>query len=176
MKRTLLSSLAVMLAVAGVALAQSNPRGKAEVEVNGKKVTVEYGRPSLKGRTIQHMLGQLPAGKFWRLGADKSTTFTTSGDLHFGKVTVPKGIYSLFARKEANNKWSLVFNKQHGQWGIKGDEAANLDPKLDVASVPLEEKTVARSAEMVTITLAKAGMDGAITIQWGDMELKADFK
>ena len=75
MKRSLLVSLAAVLALAGTVLAQGNPRGKAEGEGNGKAVTGGYGRPSLHGRTIQDMLGQLPAGGFWRLGADSSSPF-----------------------------------------------------------------------------------------------------
>lgn len=178
MKRVLwgFTSLAAVLALAGSLFAQKNPRGKTEVTVKGATVSIEYGRPSLHGKTIQQELNRLPTGQYWRLGADTSTTLTTSGALHFGHVTVPKGTYSLFARKEAGGKWSLAFNKQHGQWGVKSNGMANLDPKLNVASVPLKVKTVASSAEMVTITLSKAGRGGAITVQWGDLELKAHFK
>ena len=60
------------------------------------------------------MLSRVEAGGVWRLGANKSTTFKTSADLAFGDVTVPKGEYSLWARREADNTWKLVFNKQHG--------------------------------------------------------------
>jgi Protein of unknown function (DUF2911) len=171
MKRVLwgITGLAAVLALAGTAFAQANPRGKTEVTVNGATVSIEYGRPSLKGRTIQHMLGQLPVGGFWRLGADSSTTFTTSGDLMFGKTKVPKGEYSLWAEKEAKG-WKLVFNTQHGQWGTMHNA------KLDLVKVPLKESKSATSADEVTIELAKAGMGGSVTIQWGDLELKADFK
>ena len=116
------------------------------------------------------MLSQLKAGQVWRLGADKSTTFSTGIDLAFGNVTVPKGDYSLWARKEANNSWQLVFNKQHGQWGTQHDAAQ------DFASVPLKESKLSSPAEMVTISLAKEGAGGMISIEWGDMKLATDFK
>jgi hypothetical protein len=138
--------------------------------VGGKAVSVEYGRPSLKGRSVSDMLDQLKPGDFWRLGADKSTTFSTATDLQFGDVTVPAGQYSLWAARAADNSWKLVFNKQHGQWGTQHDASQ------DLASVPLKEAKGPGSEEMVTISLSKRGAGGTITIQWGDMKLSADFK
>ncbi len=162
-------ALAAVLTLAGAACAQGNPRGTAKLTVNGKTASVEYGRPSLKGRAVADLLNQLPAGEVWRLGADKSTTFETTGDLSFGDVKVPKGTYSLWARKEADKSWKLVFNKQHGQWGTDHDASQ------DLAAVPLKESKAA-NAEQVTIDLAKAGANGSISIQWGDMKLSTDFR
>jgi hypothetical protein len=173
MKRLLMAVLAMacMVVVAESGLAQGNPRGKAEIIfVGGKGVSVEYGRPSLKGRSVADLLGQLNPGDFWRLGADKSTTFSTAADLQFGDVTVPNGQYSLWAEREANNSWKLVFNKQHGQWGTQHDASQ------DLVSVPLKESKASNSAEMVTISLAKQGAGGVIAIQWGEMKLAGNFK
>jgi hypothetical protein len=171
MKRILhpICGLAIFAAWVGLTLA-ANPRGTAELTLNGKKISVEYGRPSLGGRTIKDLLGQLPAGEFWRLGADKSTTFTSTGDLMFGNVKVPKGEYSLWAQKQADGSWKLVFNKQHGQWGT------DHDPAQDLVSVPLKMEKESKPAEQVTITLEEEHGGGEIEIQWGDMELSATFK
>jgi Protein of unknown function (DUF2911) len=109
----LMVSVSVALAVS--AFAQKNPRGSSEIMLNGKKVSVEYGRPSLKGRTTDELLGKLKAGSFWRMGADTSTTFKTDVELAFGSSTVPAGEYSLWMQRQEDNSWKLVFNKQHGQ-------------------------------------------------------------
>ena len=176
MKRLLMGMLtsAVVCACAAIVTAQGNPRGTAKLSLNGKEITVEYGRPSLKGRSVDSLLGQLPAGEAWRLGADKSTTFSTSTDLVFGNVTVPKGEYSLWAVKEGENSWKLVFNSQHGQWGT-ANEHANRDAAKDVASVPLKVEKEG-NAEQVTIALEKEGDGGEVSIQWGNMELSSTFK
>jgi hypothetical protein len=170
MKRVLcaMSGLVVIVALVAVALA-ANPRGTAELMLNGKKISVEYGRPSLHGRAVNDMLGQLGAGEFWRLGADKSTTFSTTSDLMFGDVKVPKGQYSLWAQKQADGSWKLVFNKQHGQWGTNHDAAQ------DLYSVPLKTEKGSKPAEQVTISLEQEH-GGEISIEWGDMELSANFK
>ncbi len=171
MKRVLcaMAGLGVFTALVGVALA-ANPRGTAGLTLNGKKISVEYGRPSLHGRTVNDLLGQLGTGEFWRLGADKSTTFSTAGDLMFGDVKVPKGEYSLWAQKQADGSWKLVFNKQHGQWGT------NHDASQDLYSVPLKTEKESKPAEQVTITLEEEHGSGEISIQWGDMELSTTFK
>jgi DUF2911 family protein len=162
--------LGVLFSMALNAAAQGNPRGKADLALNGKAISIDYGQPSLKGRTIDDLLGQLKPGQFWRLGADSSTTFESAATLSFGKVTVPAGTYSLWAKKLADNKWNLVFNKQHGQWGTIHD------PKQDAYSVPLTESKASDSAEKVTISLTQMGDGGNVSIQWGDLMLKSDFK
>ncbi len=164
-----LVSAALGAALAGCAFAQGNPRGTAELDLNGTHISINYGRPSLRGRTVQSMLEKLPANGFWRLGADQSTTFSTSGDLQFGDVTVPKGEYSLWAQKQADGSWKLVFNKQHGQWGTEHD------PLKDFAFVPLKEEKEPQSAEMLTIELENEN-GGELSIHWGDMELSTHFK
>ena len=172
MKRFLIAVLgmAVMGVVAVSGLAQGNPRGTAKISVGSKTISVEFGRPSLKGRAVADLLAQLKPGDFWRLGADKSTTFSTAADLQFGDVAIPNRQYSLWAEREADNSWKLVFNKQHGQWGTQHDASQ------DLASVPLMETKASNSAEMVAIALTKQGNGGVITIQWGDMMLTASFK
>jgi len=166
---TVFARTGIAAALATAACAQGNPRGTSKVTLNGTTASVEYGRPSLKGRTSKELLARLGSGEFWRLGADKSTTFKTSGDLSFGGVKVPAGEYSLWAKKEGEDKWSLVFNKQHGQWGTEHD------PSQDLATVPLKAQTASQAAEQVTIKLQKQGSEGELTITWGDLGLSTAF-
>ncbi len=172
MKRllTVVLGLGVFAALTGSALAQHNPRDTAKLTVNGKAVSVEYGRPALKGRKAEDLLGQLKPGDVWRLGADQSTTFSTAADLAFGDLTVPKGQYSLWARREADDKWSLVFNKQHGQWGTEHDAAQ------DLGAVPLKAAKDEKPAEQVTVELENEHGANEISIHWGDLELSTYFK
>lgn len=159
------------LALAGAASA-ANPRGLAKAEFSGKTVTIDYGRPSLHGRTINQMLGELKPGQFWRLGADSSTTYTAQTDLKFGNITVPKGTYSLWAKRTGHNSWQLVFNTAHGMWGTMHAQHASTDKYF----VPLHETKAASPQDLVTINLAKEGSEaGAINIVWGDLELTTHF-
>ena len=71
-------------------------RGKAELKAGSGAITVDYGRPSLKGRD---MLSQLKEGTFWRMGMNQATVLTTPVDLAFGATKVAKGSYSLWLKK-----------------------------------------------------------------------------
>ncbi len=165
---SILSFMAIAI-VASLALAQGNPRGSAKLTLKGKTITVDYGRPSLKGRTINDLASQLKEGDVWRFGADKSTTFSTPVDLAFGDVTVPKGEYSLWVQKQGDDSWKLVFNKQHGQWGTQHDAAQ------DLASVPLKKVDAGKAEDLFTCSLGKEGPGGVLAAQWGDLKLAAGF-
>jgi len=147
------------LVLAALAFAQ-NPRGTAETTISGSKVTVEYGRPSLKGRDL---LAEAPVGTVWRTGADQSTTFTAGIDLNVGGVTIPKGAYSLFTKRTGDDTWSLVFNKQTGQWGTEHDAAQ------DFAEAPLEWAQADSGPEMFTIELEPS----QLRLAWGKHVLTA---
>jgi hypothetical protein len=156
MKRIALAALAV--GVAGPALAQNNPRGEARATVAGKAVSIEYGRPSLKGRD---MLAQAQIGQAWRMGADAATSLKTDADLAFGSVAVPKGEYILTATKVAADQWHL-----------------NVLSKADrskVAEIPLAPGKVEPSVEMFTVALKGEKDKGEFELQWGTTALKASF-
>ena len=89
--------LSMVACFAAVALAQPGPRGTSSVTIKGKTVSVEYGRPSLRGRTTDELLGKLPAGSFWRLGSNESTTFKTDIDLTAVNVTNEYALYSFLS-------------------------------------------------------------------------------
>ncbi|MGH9406605.1 MAG: DUF2911 domain-containing protein [Terriglobia bacterium] len=164
--------LTLCFALAGVALGQKNPRSTAKIQINGQEVSINYGQPSLRGRSISDLMGQVPAGGFWRLGADSSTTFISGTDLKFGDVTVPKGTYSLWAKKLSDTSWQLVFNTAHGMWGTMHAQHRSTDKYF----VPLTQTKASSSQDRVTITLTTEGDNGGVLdIVWGDLELTTHF-
>ncbi|HET7872705.1 MAG TPA: DUF2911 domain-containing protein, partial [Terriglobales bacterium] len=52
-----------------------SPPGTAEVTLKGKKITIDYGRPSARGRKVVGNL--IPYGQVWRTGANEATTLKT---------------------------------------------------------------------------------------------------
>src|SRR5688500_3336888 len=95
--KTMATSLAALVAIAGMAVAQGKrePRGSATATLNGKKVTIDYGRPALKGRQAAELLKQLPPDRIWRAGENDVTMLTTETDLMIGSTRVPAGKYSV---------------------------------------------------------------------------------
>ena len=146
--------LSVVLALSAAPARAQAPRGEAKVTLAGKKVEIDYGRPSLKGRD---MLAQLAPDTPWRLGADSDTTLKTATDLSFGSVTLPKGSYVLSAKRSADNKWTLV---------ATGDK---------VYEIPLTESKLGSSVEMFTIELSGKGNTGQFLTKWQTLQLTAPF-
>ena len=113
------------------------------------------------------MLAQVTDGMVWRLGADQSTTLTTSGDLHFAGAVIRSGSYSLYARKTGDG-WVLLVNSQTGQWGTEHD------PANDLAEIPLNP-VGGGSLEQFTITIDGHEGEGTMQFHWGETALTASF-
>src|SRR5258708_30391294 len=144
----LITGISVMaLALTSLAQQDKSKRpsrpGTAEVTLKEKKVTIEYSRPSLRGRKA--VGGDLvPYGKVWRTGANEATTITTEIDLNIGGATVPAGKYTLYTLPSETG-WKLIINKQTGQWGTVYDEQQDLvrvDMKTSQLSDPVEQFTI----------------------------------
>ena len=165
LKMLVLSIVALCLTVP--VFAQSGGgRGKAEATINGKTITIDYGRPSLQGRD---MLSQAQTGMVWRLGMNQATQIETTGDLMVGGKTLPAGKYTLWAKKVGDKNWVLAFHPKTGIWG---------QPEMTegfVAELPLTMTTAKDSAEQLVISLADMKGKAGIKIQWGTALLSGSF-
>jgi hypothetical protein len=160
MRMMMMKRLALVLSFLAVTIptwAHGADRGEDKATVAGKAVSVDYGRPSLKGRD---MMAQAEVDKPWRLGADAATTLKTEADLSFGAAAVPKGEYILTATKLAEDKWQLT--------------VARAD-KTKVAEIPLKASKLPASVEILTIEVKGEKEKGEFSISWGTTALKADF-
>jgi hypothetical protein len=135
-----------------------SPPGTAEVSLKGKTITIDYSRPSMRGRKI---MGELvPYGKVWRTGANEATTLTTPVDLNIGGTKVLAGKYTLWTLPSAGT-WKLIINKQTGQWGT------NYDEKQDFARVDMQKSELSEPVEQFTISFDKKGEDTAdLVMKW----------
>lgn len=130
--------------------------------LGGKKVTIDYGRPQMKGREIFGKL--VPYGQVWRTGADEATVLTTEGELMLGTLHVPAGTYSLFT-VPSEKEWVLVVNKTAKQWG-----AFKYDAGTDLGRAKMSVKTLPGPVETFTIMLEPKGNSGTLRMQWATTE------
>jgi len=124
----------LLLACTVTAPAQVSPPATATVAISGKKLTISYSAPSMRGRKIMGAL--VPYGRWWRTGADSATTFQTEADLDIGGLKVPKGAYTIYTLPGAK-EWLLIVNKQVGQFGTEYDQKQDLGRvKMTLAQTP----------------------------------------
>jgi Protein of unknown function (DUF2911) len=82
-------------------------------------ITVEYSRPSMKGREIFGNV--VPFGKVWRTGANAATKITFSTDVKLNGTKVPAGAYALYTIPD-ESEWTIILNKGVGKSGTQYDE------------------------------------------------------
>jgi hypothetical protein len=128
-----------------MAFAQSkpvaSPRDSVSGTINGAKISINYGSPSVKGRKV---FGELEAyGKVWRAGANEATVFTTSKDIMVEGKKLAAGTYGFFAIPTATT-WTIIFNKVAKQWG-----AYKYDESQDALRVTVKPKASAMNERLV---------------------------
>lgn len=145
-------------------LPAASPRQKIEQQFSTSKITVDYGRPGVKGRKI---FGELvPYNKIWRAGANSSTKITFDQPVSFGGKTVPAGTYGLFVLPTEKD-WKLILNKDSQQWG-----AFAYDEKLNVADVTVPVQKSTEKAEWFEIDLTPVDdFSTNLTIKWDDVKV-----
>jgi hypothetical protein len=163
-----------ILLVAVAAIAQQDkskrpsPPATAQVELKGKKVTIDYSQPSLKGRKVGQELA--PYGKVWRTGANEATSLITEVALNIGGVKVPAGKYTLYTLP-AEGTWKLIINKQTGQWGTQYDESQ------DLARVDMKKSQVPQPVERFTIAFDKKSANAAeLNLDWENTRVTVAVK
>lgn len=169
-KKVIATLIFLCLAVVAETHAQQpllSPRDSSEIVIGGKKISVNYGRPSMRGRKI---MGELvPFNKVWRTGANEATAFETEADLEIGGVRVPGGSYTLYTLP-SEKQWKLIMNKQTGQWGT----VYNAD--LDFARINLKKKTLKTPVEKFFISFKRNGIGGLLILEWETTSLSIPLK
>ncbi|HEU0298394.1 MAG TPA: DUF2911 domain-containing protein [Longimicrobium sp.] len=154
---------------AGQGIGTLSPRDSVVGRIGGADVSVAYGRPSMRGRRI---VGQVvPYGQVWRTGANEATHFRTDRDLMFGDARVPAGSYTLWSVPGPEG-WTIIFNRQTGQWGTV------YDPAQDLARIPAQSRsTSGPPVEQMTLSIEpdECGGGGVLAMEWENTRVQAPF-
>ena len=178
MKRTVFAVALAATAVFGASLqAQKttevhpgkagSPHIRTEWTIDGANLSIDYGRPSLKGRVPGKDVDPFD-GREWRTGADEATTLKTDKAIKFGTLVVPAGTYTLYTIPTGGT-WHLIVSKKTGQWGIpypKGE---------DLGRVPMQAGAAPSPAEQLTITVQDTPAGGTLHIDWGTTRASIPF-
>lgn len=151
--------------------ARVSPNAYVGTTVGTTDVFVQYGRPSLRGRSYFEEGAELaPVGAVWRTGANEAPTVTFSDDVRVEDQSVPAGTYSLFTVPGADT-WTVILNDTAEQWGaFRYDEAmdrirVSVQPMVDA---PMQEQFEIRFSE---VTEASATM----LLHWGTVAVPVEI-
>lgn len=177
MKRTVLALAVTALAFGSAVSAQKttpikmgdggSPHVRTDWTIDGANLSIEYGRPSLKGRTPGKDIDPFE-GREWRTGADEATTLKTDKMLMFGSLHLPAGTYTLYTIPTGGT-WHLVVSKKTGQWGTPYPKGQ------DLGRAPMTIGKAPAAAEQLTFSIQDTPAGATLQIDWGTTRATIPF-
>lgn len=142
-----------------------SPPAQVTQNVSGTKITIDYSRPSKKGRNV---FGGLEAyGAVWRTGANESTWIEVSKDVKVEGQELKAGKYGLFTIP-GEDEWEIIFNKKWDGWG-----AYEYNKSDDVLRVKVKSQTTDEVVELFTIDISKKG---DVSLAWDQTNVTFSIK
>ena len=172
-----LAILAVLLAAAFVYLNIRNrtlsPPGEESLNSGGLTVSVNYSRPSVRGRLIfgtEDQEALQPYGEYWRLGANEATEVTFNRDVLFNGSPIKAGTYRIYAIPGPES-FEIALNTEVDEWG-----AGEPDADHDVLRTKVQTQTTNAPVEQFTISLAPQGDGMQMIFEWSDTRFVVPIK
>jgi hypothetical protein len=110
----------------------ASPRARTTQVIGISEVTVDYGRPGVKGRAIWG--GLVPWDSVWRAGANENTTITLSHDARIEGQPLAAGTYGLHLLPRAD-RVTVIFSRNSASWGSFTYDEAEDALRVDVTPV-----------------------------------------
>ncbi|WP_026953839.1 DUF2911 domain-containing protein [Algoriphagus vanfongensis] len=150
-----------------IQMPQASPSAQISQKVGLTDVTVDYSRPSTKGRKI---FGELvPYGLVWRTGANSATVLDFSTDVIIHGTRIPEGKYALYTIP-GKSKWTIVLSKNTELWGAIGYSADD-----DILRFEVESNKLSRKYETFEISFNNMTDNGAdLSMKWENT--RVDFR
>lgn len=132
-------------------------------------VTVEYSRPSMRGRTIFGNL--VPYGKLWRTGANARTKITFSENVMVGNQELKAGSYAIYTKPGATS-WEIIFYTE----ADGGGTPATWDESKVAAKTVAQVQNLPFQVETFTISIDGLSDNGAtLGMFWSDVYVGLKF-
>lgn len=148
----------------------ASPGCKLTQTVGLMDVTIDYSRPSMKGRNVYGEL--VPFDNMWRTGANSSSKVTFSGPVKIGGKDVAAGTYSLLTIP-GKSSWTVIFYSDANFNGT----GPGYDQNKDAARVQVSPIKLKESVETFTIGISDIGNTGAnLVIDWENTRVAVPFE
>lgn len=161
MKKLALFMFAAVLSVsieAQITTPAASPSSKLKQTVGLTDVTVDYSRPSMRGRTI---FGDLvPYKKLWRTGANAYTKVSFSTDVTIDGTKVKAGTYSVFT-KPSESSWEVFFYTDTEGGGTPrewDDSKVAVKTTVETIQIPMDIETFTITIDDLTSNGANLGL------------------
>ena len=161
--RTYIVSALVLLVVTPGTAQQTqsriSPHEQTTATIDGARITVTYGRPSMRGRTIFGTL--VPYDRVWCPGADEATVLDSDKPIELNGLKVPSGPHTIWMLPTAN-QWTLIVSKEPSGFHTQ------YHPEADLGRVTLRKDRANPPVEQLTFAIApnRSGPGGSLAMTW----------
>jgi Protein of unknown function (DUF2911) len=138
-----------------------SPLEMKDGEIAGKKISVHYGSPAVKGRVLWGDL--VPYNVVWRTGANEASYVELAQEMTVEGKALPAGKYSIFTIPKETGPWTVIFNSE---WNLEHGHF-QYDEKFDVLRVEATPTWEATAQERFSIDIESPG----IVIRWEKLKL-----
>jgi len=136
-------------------------RDTVVADLGGSRITIEYGGPSKRNRTIWGTL--VPWGRWWMPGADEATVITNAVPIVIGTLAVPAGEHTLYTMPGAD-EFTLIINNAVGVFHTEYFQAR------DLGRVPMAKSPVAEPVERLTFAFETNSAGLVLKMLWDDRQ------
>jgi Protein of unknown function (DUF2911) len=174
MRPTTMLSLALvaLIASAGGANAQGYPfsqRGTVSQRVAFTDLSLEYGRPTARGRALFGAL--VPWDSVWHPGADSATQLTITREIALEGRAVPAGTYTLWLIPRQRGPWTLIVNRtgaiQHTPYP---------GPSSDLMRIDVTPEQLSHAETMAWSFPTVLRDEAQLRLHWGTTAVTVKFK
>lgn len=138
---------------------RASPRATVVAMLGSARISIEYGRPSKRGRAIWGAL--VPWDRWWMPGADEATVMTNTEPMTIGDLKLPAGEHTLYTMPSETD-FALIVNSGVGQFHTE------YRPSLDLGRVRMTSGPDPNNTEQMMFSVEASGNRGTLTLSWGD--------
>jgi hypothetical protein len=144
-----------------------SPHESVTATVDGARLTIVYGRPSMRGRVVFGSL--VPYGRVWCPGADEATTLESSRVLQIANLRIPTGPHTIWMLPQ-RDRWTLIISREPEGFHTR------YNTRADLGRVPLTRRDLEAPIEQLTFAVvASPSGGGTIAMSWEKTEVSASF-
>ena len=146
-----------------------SPRTSSMAMIGNNHVHIDYGSPSVRGRSIWN--GLVAYNQVWATGAHKATWIEFSENVKINNQAILKGKYGFFTIPN-KKEWILILSKD---WDMH--LADNYKPENDAIRITVKPKKNKKLVEALTYEVIPNGQTkGTIKMSWENLNVSFYFE
>ncbi len=137
-----------------------SPPDSSTIRFGGRRLTVRYSRPWMRGRTIWGVV--VPFDTVWRTGANFATTLDLSRDVKIGGTRLRRGVYTLYTIPSEHSCTLIISSARGGAPPV-------YQPEFDVLRLPMERSIPRTPVDPFRIWFESSGRNSVLLkLGWAD--------